>query len=162
MESEPGKGTTFFVRLPVTLGEPAAPVRSTGGAPSVVPQGTPVLVVDDEPIVSNVLTSILNRHGYRATVANSAREALAKLAETPGGFRLVMTDHGMPGMTGLELIAEIKRTHPELPVLLLTGWGENVLQTNVVEAPPDAVLGKPINQTDLLEALARLLPVSLP
>ena len=61
-------------------------------------------------------------------------------------------------MNGLQLIAEIKATHPALPTLLLTGWGETVLQNNVVEAMPDAVLGKPINQSDLLETLAKLIP----
>ena len=61
-------------------------------------------------------------------------------------------------MNGLQLVAEIKRTHPHLPVLLLTGWGESVLQTNVPEAMPDAVMGKPINQTDLLETLSKLTP----
>ncbi len=160
VESEPGKGTRFFIRLPLSLTErreaaPVTPVAAPADAP-----GTPILVVDDEPMIAGVLSSILGRHGYRVTLVNSGQEALEKLRAPGSDFQLVTTDHGMPGMNGLQLVAEIKRTHPHLPVLLLTGWGESVLQTNVPEAMPDAVLGKPINQADLLEALAKLMPQS--
>jgi PAS domain S-box-containing protein len=158
VESEPGHGTRFLIRLPISLSERPDPVWPVPlPLPNAAP-GTPVLVVDDEPIVSGVLSSILGRHGYRVTIASSAQEALEKLREPGAAFRLVMTDHGMPGMNGLQMIAEIKRTHPDLPVLMLTGWGETILQTNVVEAMPDAVLGKPINQSDLLQALSKLIP----
>ena len=156
VESEPGKGTHFFIRLPVSLVERKTPVPIlTPTMPANAP-GTRILVVDDEPIVAGVLNSILGRHGYRVTVVNSAYEALEKLRAPDADFEMVTTDHGMSGMNGLQLIAEIKRTHPHLPVLLLTGWGESVLQTNVPEAMPDAVMGKPINQTDLLETLSKL------
>ena len=158
VESEPGLGTRFLIRLPISLSERPISVRP---APLPLPNaapGTPVLVVDDEPLVSGVLSSILGRHGYRVTIASSAPEALEKLREPGASFQLVMTDHGMPGMNGLQMTAEIKRAHPDLPVLLLTGWGDSILQTNVVEARPDAVLGKPINQSDLLQALSKLVP----
>ena len=158
VESEPGKGTRFFIRLPISLAERPEPVMPMPlPLPSAAP-GTPVLVVDDETIVSSVLSSILGRRGYRVTVANSAKEALEKLAARDADFRLMMTDHGMPGMNGLQLIAEVQRLHPGLSTLLLSGWGDTVLQNNVVEAMPDCVLGKPINQSDLLESLSKLIP----
>lgn len=159
VESEVGVGTQFFIRLPVTLTErPEVPLPSPAKRLLNATPGTPILIVDDESIVSGVLSSILGRHGYRVTIANSAQEALAALRAEGAAYSLVMTDHGMPGMNGLQLIAEIQNTHPGLPTLLLTGWGDTVLQNNVVEAMPDAVLGKPINQSDLLETLARLIP----
>ena len=76
-----GKGTRFFIRLPISLAECAEPVPAKASPlplPNAAP-GTPVLVVDDEPIVSGVLSSILSRHGYRVTIANSAQEALEKV-----------------------------------------------------------------------------------
>jgi signal transduction histidine kinase/ActR/RegA family two-component response regulator len=155
VESEPGRGTRFLVRLPIG-GQADADVETVSVAPR--PMQLPkanVLVVDDEPNVAGVLSNILSRHGFRVTAVNSAGEALARLSEET--FHLVLTDHGMPGMTGLQLVAETKRLHPQLPVLLLTGWGESVLQTHVAETPPDAVLSKPINQIDLLNALQRVL-----
>ncbi len=159
VESTVGVGTRFLIRLPVTLTDrPEVPLPSPAKRLLNATPGTPILIVDDESIVSGVLSSILGRHGYRVTIANSAQEALVALRAEGAAYRLVMTDHGMPGMNGLQLIAEIQNTHPGLPTLLLTGWGDTVLQNNVVEAMPDAVLGKPINQSDLLETLARLVP----
>ncbi len=152
VESAPGQGTRFLIRLP--LGRVLEPVSAT---PFVharrATSGQEVLVVDDEPMVSNVLASILGREGYRVTKAANASEALLRLSEN-SNFSVVLTDHGMPGMTGLQLIAEIKRLYPNLPTLLLTGWGASVLANSKPEVMPDAILAKPIDRTDLLDALA--------
>ncbi len=157
VQSAPGQGTHFFIRLPVTAEEGRGPVASQVPAMLPLPMEARLLVVDDEPFVASVLTSILSRHGHRVTVVHSAEEALAVLEEKAGEYHMVLTDHGMPGMTGLQLVEEIKHRWSELPVVLLTGWGENLLQTHVAEVLPDAVLAKPINQTDLLNAVAMVL-----
>ena len=155
LDTEPGKGTRFMLRFPAADGAaaPAAPRRI---GPSVRGAGTRALVVDDEPFVASVVTTILTRHGYRVVAAHSGKAALECLEqEGDDPFGVVLTDHGMPGLTGLQLTAEIKRRRPSLPVLLLTGWGESILQTHITDVLPDAVLGKPINQTDLIDAIAR-------
>ena len=91
---------------------------------------------------------ILTRQGYRVTVHVQRRfGARTASAKSLNACQVVLTDHGMPGKTGLQLVAEIKRVRADLPVLLLTGWGETVLRTHVAETLPDAVLGKPINQS---------------
>lgn len=157
VDSAPNRGTHFFIRLPVSRQE--GPILSAAPIAPLPPRalGIPILVVEDEPIVGGVLSSILSRHGYHVTLVGDAKTGLQKLNAPDADFQIVLTDHGMPGMNGLQMIAESKRIHPNLPILLLTGWGETVLETNVVEARPDAVLGKPINQSDLLEAIARIL-----
>jgi CheY-like chemotaxis protein len=159
VNSTPGKGTSFVIRLPVGDVESAqiatpAPTRHTPVS------GVNVMVVDDEPIVASVLSSILSRQGYRVAIHYSADSALARLREEPHAWQVVLTDHGMPGKNGLQLVAEIKRLRPDLPVLLLTGWGETVLRTHVAETLPDVVLGKPINQSDLLTAVNSVLPIT--
>jgi PAS domain S-box-containing protein len=156
VESAPDQGSRFFVRLPLSIEEPLAPVSPSSAAKPIVAKAR-LLVVDDEPFVASVLMSILTRYGHQVTLAHSAVIALKLLQEKPQEYDIVLTDHGMPGMTGLQLVEAIKRTWPDLPVLLLTGWGENLLQTHVTDALPDAVLGKPINQTDLLNAVAMAL-----
>jgi signal transduction histidine kinase/ActR/RegA family two-component response regulator len=155
VQSEPGKGTRFFLRLPIEEDVPAPSASQVAAAPQT--QRASILVVDDEPIVAGVLTSILSRNGHRVVTVTSAEEALERLRDPSRTFQLVVTDHGMPGMTGLQLVAEIKHTHPNLPVILLTGWGESLLQTHVPEAMPDALLGKPINQNDLLDMVGKAL-----
>lgn len=156
VESAPGKGTRFLLHLPVGQAD-TVPAPPRPAVPSLTGPGAHLLVVDDEPFVASVLTSILTRHGHRVTTVHSAEAALEHLRQEPEDYDLVLTDHGMPGMNGLELVAEIKQTWPQMPVVLLTGWGESLLQTHIAEALPDAVLGKPINQSDLLDTLARTL-----
>lgn len=155
-ETIPNKGTRFFLRLPVATEE--AVMATTERAPSqpLPPNAARLLVVDDEPLVASVLNSILSRHGHRVTVTHSAEEALHHL-ESETGYELVLTDHGMANMTGLQLVAEVKKQWPHIPVVLLTGWGETILETHVTETRPDAILGKPINQADLLDVIARTL-----
>jgi PAS domain S-box-containing protein len=156
VKSAPGKGTHFYLRLPVREGIPAVAPAPPIPLPASAP-GIRLLVVDDEPFVASVLATILGRHGYQVTLAYNAEEALEHLRAGGESYQLVLTDHGMPGMTGLQLVEEIRHTWPGLPVVLLTGWGETLLQTHVTETLPDAVLGKPINQSDLLHAIAGVL-----
>jgi PAS domain S-box-containing protein len=157
LDTRPGKGTRFILRFPAGSGNLVATV-----SPPIAPMpprvgGIRVLVVDDEPFVASVLTTILTRHGYRVVAVHSAKSAIECLEEEGDDvYGVVLTDHGMPGMTGLELVAEIKQHRPTLPVLLLTGWGDTILDTHIADVLPDAVLGKPINQADLLDAIARV------
>jgi CheY-like chemotaxis protein len=158
VDSSPGKGTRFFLRFPVGEAETSDSEAARAAPERAHVAGTRALVVDDEPFVASVLTTILTRHGYRVDAVHSALSALQCLDEEGDDpYRVVLTDHGMPGRTGLELVAEVKSRRPDLPVLLLTGWGESVLKTHVADVVPDAVLAKPINQADLVDAIARVL-----
>jgi PAS domain S-box-containing protein len=152
VKSEPGKGTHFFLRFPVGDGRPAAPAAPRSRERT--PEGSAsILVVDDEPFIASVLTSILTRNGYRVQSAPSAHRALEMLHE--GHYDLILTDHGMPGMNGLQLVTEVKRDPSGPPIILLTGWGTSLMTTYKVETMPDAILAKPINQSDLLETIAK-------
>lgn len=156
VQSEPGCGTRFYIRLPLRR-ESAAALRAGKPARDSASIDASVLVVDDEPFVAGVLTSILSRNGYRVTTVNSAEDAMERLRTQDPPFDIVVTDHGMPRKNGLQLVTEVKRECPDLPVILLTGWGASLLQRHVVETMPDAVLGKPINQADLLGTIEQTL-----
>jgi len=151
LESSPGAGTTARLWLPVAA-EPAEDLEKT----PILAQNTArakILFVDDDPLIAGSSVALLEDLGHEVTEVHSAREALQLL---DGGFLadLLITDHAMPGMTGMELADEIRRTRPHLPILLATGYAE-VEGSEVVAVPR---LAKPYTQEQLAIEIARLLP----
>jgi CheY-like chemotaxis protein len=108
-----------------------------------------ILVVDDEPMVLDAVRMALIFYGYAVETASSGAEALENL---PGvSFDLVITDFNMPGMTGAVLAKEIKKRHPVLPIILLTGYPPPVRPSDV-----DMVLLKPYSTAGLRSAVESL------
>jgi PAS domain S-box-containing protein len=146
--SAEGVGTTFTLSFPSITAEAAR-------APIFLPTLEPlrVLAVEDEPEVLDVLRAMLNAAGHAVITAASGREALELFEREP--VDLVITDLGMPGMTGLALAEELKRRRA-VPVMLLTGWADE-LDADATPAV-DLVVAKPFTRDRLIEALARTLP----
>jgi FixJ family two-component response regulator len=108
-----------------------------------------LLLVDDEE-ACRVATTLLLRHlGYEVQGAASAEEALAVF--DPARHELVVTDNRMPGMSGTELAAELKRRAPSTPIVLYSGWPNTSLGS------VDALITKPASIGDFRQTLARLL-----
>lgn len=121
--------------------------------------GSTILVVDDDPVVRVLTTRILERIGHRAIEAASAEEALALVRDGLGSVvDLVVTDHHMGAMTGSELIAALRPSHPVLPILLVSGDG---VDTTIIRADPFAAfLAKPFDLQELARKIDRLLGTS--
>lgn len=156
LESELGIGTVVRCLFPAVDDAPR-------DAASIVELGPPlghgelVLFVDDEPALLAVGRRRLEALGYAVRTASSPAEAIALLDGSGIEPALLITDYSMPGMTGLELGAEVSRLRPRLPVLLLTGFISDIadevkLRTNVKQ-----VLRKPITIVELAEACAQML-----
>jgi CheY-like chemotaxis protein len=128
VESEVGRGTTFTLYLPRVLGEIQAPEPSE---PTPVPsgRGTSVLVVEDNVEVGTFATQTLAELGFGTVWAANAAEALAELAKDADRFDVVFTDVMMPGMNGVDLAREIQRLHPDLPVVLTSGYSHVLART---------------------------------
>jgi CheY-like chemotaxis protein len=133
--SEPGKGTTFCVYLPVHEGaeEEAPPIEipvSTGHES--------ILVVDDEPSVLEFERKMLERLGYKVAAKTSGPDALELFRRRPERFDLVITDMTMPKMTGEKLAEEIMQIRKDIPVILCTGFSrgmdENVARAKGIQA----------------------------
>ena len=124
-------------------------------------QARRVLLVEDDPRLLRALADLLQRHGHVVVSAASGTEALAVF--DPARVDLVVTDLGMPGMTGWEVAAEVKTRAPQMPVFLLTGWGETVAADERSRFV-DRVIAKPVSADALLGSLAqvaRSAPVAL-
>jgi DNA-binding response OmpR family regulator/signal transduction histidine kinase len=148
LASAEGVGTTFTLSFPSITAEAA---RTPAFLPTL--ERLRILAVEDEPEVLDVLRAMLVNAGHTVFTAASGREALELFEREP--VDLVLTDLGMPGMTGLALAEELKRRRA-IPVMLLTGWADEL---DASTAPSvDLVVPKPFTRERLFEALARALP----
>jgi two-component system NtrC family sensor kinase len=122
VNSEVGKGSIFTLYLPRTAGSgksrqmPPTDVEATDG------RGMSVLVVEDNAEVGRFTTDALAELGYATCLVSSATHALEELAIGADRFDAVFTDVVMPGISGLELAQQIRRDHPDLPVVLTSGY----------------------------------------
>jgi signal transduction histidine kinase len=152
--SQTGVGTRVELWLPVCAEAPRerAPVPLPLPLPVEEVRACRVLVVDDDPIVASGTAAMLEDLGHIATEVSSGDAALQLLGSEPA-VDLVITDHAMPGMTGTELAACIRRRWPELPIVIATGYAE-VPGESDLSLPR---LSKPYRQQELAELLAQLI-----
>jgi len=154
LESEIGRGSTFTVYLPVALkSEPADPLHPE--SPALGHEH--ILVVDDERPIGQMLGEALGLLGYRVSVFQDGQEALAAFQANPEGYDLVMTDCSMPGITGQELGAALWRLRPGLPVLLMTGFSEELDEARARELGFADLLKKPLPLSSLAKAMRQAL-----
>jgi signal transduction histidine kinase len=156
IESEPGTGTTFRIRLPGQIRTFAPDDAGTAR----VGRSLDILVVDDEPVPRDVVSKYLTADGHRVVSAANGYDAFEKFKA--GKFDLLLTDHAMPGMSGVQLAGAVKQLGGNQPVLLLTGFSDSSLAPGEKPAGIDLVLSKPIPQSELRRALIELMPAQLP
>src|SRR5215469_9067686 len=153
VSSHPGAGTTFSVYLPLSEAEPAhepLPLAAPRG------NGETILVVDDEESLVRLAEEVLASLGYEPVGCVGAGEALRVFRAAPQRFDVLLTDAIMPEMSGLELLAELRRVRPELPAILVSGYGGPDLNAAAIAGGVHAVLMKPLSTADLAQSLAQL------
>lgn len=154
VESEPGKGTTFRVFLPISdkpagdpNGEDGSKARSTAR----------ILLVEDQPAVRAVVRAMLESLGYEVEEFASPEAALGHLAAV-ADTDLLVTDMVMPGMNGGEVAKRARLIKPGLPVLFISGYAGPTNDSLPSGGGPSEFLAKPFHPTDLSKKIARLLP----
>ncbi|MCC7054711.1 MAG: PAS domain S-box protein [Gemmatimonadaceae bacterium] len=156
LESEAGKGTVAIVDLPADLGRPT-PTASLGVA-DTIPRGLErIMVVDDEPAVAAFLSNALARFGYRTSAFTSADAAMAQLADPQEHYDLLITDMTMPQISGEDLLREVRRTHPNLPVVVCTGFSASMTPERAYELGAAGYLTKPLSVNELALQVRRIL-----
>lgn len=128
----------------------------------MTPQTMPetVLVVDDDASLRDTVVEVLGVHGYRAIPCAGAEEAIERLQAE--GADVVVTDLRMPGMKGEALLAEVRRTFPEVPVIAVTAFGSVQQAMDLTRAGAADYLEKPFRTQPLLDSLGRVLAASAP
>jgi PAS domain S-box-containing protein len=156
--SAPGRGTTVRLLFPVpaTPASLAAPVAEVAA-----PVHRRILVIDDEPAISRALCLFLEADGHTVTTAANGEAGLkvfhAALASGEP-FDVVVTDLGMPGMDGTKVATAVKAVAPSTPVIMITGWGQAMIEEHNFPVGVDHVITKPPRLRDVRAALAAVLP----
>ena len=121
-----------------------------------------ILVVDDDLTVRLIVGRVLEEGGHAVCAAPSAYLALAALSAEPRGIGLLLTDVRMPGMNGLDLALEVRRSWPALPILLMSAYEPPELLSSHAELAGVPLLQKPFTNEALLRLVASLMPAQRP
>jgi DNA-binding NtrC family response regulator len=130
-------------------------VEGTMGTGSLAPQR--ILVIDDEPGIRETLVHLLRALGFEVAEADGGCAGLASLAERP--VDLVLTDLGMPDMNGWDVARAVKARSSRVPVVLVTGWGDDDPAPGADHSLVAAVLSKPFRVQDIVRVVAQALGV---
>ncbi|HVN95797.1 MAG TPA: PAS domain S-box protein [Syntrophorhabdaceae bacterium] len=154
VESEPGAGSTFRVLLPKVKASPLNDeIRTVQAA-----RGTEhILFIDDEPMLTEWGKTTLTRLGYTVTAVTDSKDALNIFFSDPSVFDLIITDHTMPGITGVRFAKELLKIKPDIPIILCTGHSETVSPEIAKEAGIREYLMKPLAKEELAQAIRRVL-----
>lgn len=152
--SEPGKGTAFYVYLPRIT---AHPEGQHGTDSSILEGSERILFVDDEEAIVNLGRRILEQLGYRVVAKTNSKEALDVFCSNPHEFDLLITDFTMPRMTGGQLAREVLRIRPEIPILMCTGFNEQISEERTRSMGISGLIMKPLNRRQMAEAVRSVL-----
>jgi CheY-like chemotaxis protein len=141
------KGTSIVARLPALKPATLPPPREREGC--IPPRK--LLVVEDEPVIRQLLNDVLSEEGFSIQTAESGPDALELLGQE--SFDLIITDLGMPVMSGLEFSRKVRETYPRIPIVLATGWESRLDRKKLKEYNINHVVGKPFQFDKLLELL---------
>lgn len=156
--SEPGCGSSFSIFLP------AAAKGSVGSdndpddlGPLKAGGERTILLVDDEALILQITTAVLEANGYRIITAGDGNSAIIQYSQNPGKISAVLLDMMMPGIDGLETLKKLLEIHPGAKVIACSGLGTAQREQNAIRAGALAFLSKPYSEHQLLDALSAVL-----
>ncbi len=156
VDSTPGQGTTFRIYIPALTEAKVSDEKKARAAE--LPTGRErVLVVDDEPSIVTLLTTMLNQLGYQTEGSTASLEALSIFRADPNRFDLVISDQTMPKMTGGELAREVFSIRPGLPIILCSGYSSILKEEEALPLGIKNFLKKPVRRETLAYAVREAL-----
>jgi PAS domain S-box-containing protein len=158
VESEQGKGTTFRLYFPIHVGlkeEHKARKPKDGESPQGSSEA--ILVVEDEELLLNMVRALLEENGYTVFTALDGKEALAVYDLHRDEIKLVLTDMGLPRLSGTEEFIRLREINPDIKVILASGYLDAELKTEMLKAGARAFLQKPYVPGDVLKIIREVL-----
>ena len=155
VESTPEKGTLFQIFLPIFEKREDELEAETF---ETLPAGTErILFVDDEKAVLDLVKQVLTRLGYESELYLNPKDALKSFKAKPEKYDLVITDQTMPHMTGKELAKELMSIRPDIPIILCTGFSEQIDEKKAEEMGIRAYVMKPVVMRGLAKTIRKVL-----
>ncbi len=152
VSSSPDMGTTIVIHLPVREGVVTEPGPGAADGPRRDPGPASILVIDDEEVMRNALTDILKIGNHQVKTAADGMKGLEMLRREH--FDMVISDLSMPGITGLEVLKQVKKEKPGMPAILITGWGLEMDPDEMNAAGIDKVIRKPFQLKEVLNLVS--------
>ncbi len=155
-QSSTGEGTTFHVYLPINE-KTVSGETETEPLNLIQPGNERILFIDDEEMLAEMGKTMLERLGYNVTIKTNSIEALKTIQNQPDQFDLVITDHTMPGMTGSDLARRILQIRSEMPIILCTGFSNQISEEKAKIYGIKGFAMKPLAKKDLAALIRKVL-----
>jgi two-component system cell cycle sensor histidine kinase/response regulator CckA len=157
VESEPGSGASFRIYLPRAAGAVEAPEPASAVAHRQRGGWETVLVLEDEPVLRQLVRTLLEGGGYRVLAAETVAAALSLAERHRGSIHLLLTDVVMPGLSGPEVAERLVALRPEIRVLYMSGYTGDLMGRRGMLPPGAALLVKPFTQASILRSVREVL-----
>ena len=162
VETELGVGSCFHLLIPPANEHNIDPIEEQ--PPVMLSQKNNkdkhILVVDDEESIAMFLQDFLQIHNYKVTYTTSSQQAIDWITQSTAAFDLIITDQTMPEMTGTDMVKHIFQINPDIPVILCSGYNEQIDEKEALQRGFSKYLNKPINSKVLLQAINEALVIS--
>lgn len=152
--SEAGKGTIFNIYLPVIQSHSKTEICDTV---EIIGGNETVMVVDDEEEICRITKMMLESYGYKVETYKNGLDALDAFTEAPYKYDLLISDLTMPYMTGVELSSRIHGMREELPIIIITGFGDNLINRSKEELGIKQIICKPITLKEMAISVRKIL-----
>jgi len=159
--SEVKKGTSIFIYLP-TIAENIIHDRPVSKPDQPLSGNERIMIVDDEEAIRDVLKNFLEHHGYKIVLFQNGLEALKSFESDPAQYDLIITDMTMPELSGDKLVEAVLKIDPDMPIILCTGYSENITGNKVTRLGIKKLITKPFENTKLANEIRKIFNENTP